>query len=162
MNHDWMERTLILIKPDAVARHLIGRIITRFEEKGLILLGLKIMRLSTEMAERHYAEHLGKEFYERLIKFITSGPVVALAIEGRDAIQVCRLLSGATNAREAQPGTIRGDFGMSNAHNLIHASDSAESAARELDIFFDKQEFVEGQMVDLGAVYDLSLVTNKS
>ncbi|MHC4884161.1 MAG: nucleoside-diphosphate kinase [Planctomycetota bacterium] len=151
-----MESTLIIIKPDAVQRHLIGRVLSRFEEKGLILTGMKLIHINLALAEKHYAEHVGKHFYNRLINFITSGPVVVLALSGVDVIQVCRNMVGSTCGRDAAPGTIRGDFGMSDAHNLIHASDSPASAEREIRRFFREEELIEGIQPDFGAVYDLS------
>ncbi|MFN5731590.1 MAG: nucleoside-diphosphate kinase [Planctomyces sp.] len=137
-----MERTLILIKPDAVQRRLIGRVITRIEDKGLSIIGLKLLQVTPEISRLHYAEHVSKSFYPELESFITSGPLVALAIEGPEAITVMRTLMGKTNAREAAPGTIRGDLGASRQMNLIHGSDSPESAQRELAIYFRADELV--------------------
>ncbi|MFY8057021.1 MAG: nucleoside-diphosphate kinase [Planctomycetaceae bacterium] len=137
-----MERTLILIKPDAVQRRLIGRVITRIEDKGLSIIGLKLLQVTPEISRLHYAEHVSKPFYPELESFITSGPLVALAIEGPEAITVMRTLMGKTNAREAAPGTIRGDLGASRQMNLIHGSDSPESAQRELAIYFRADELV--------------------
>ena len=137
-----LERTLILIKPDAVQRRLIGRVITRIEDKGLSIIGLKLLQVTPEISRLHYAEHVSKPFYPELESFITSGPLVALAIEGPEAITVMRTLMGKTNAREAAPGTIRGDLGASRQMNLIHGSDSPESAQRELAIYFRADELV--------------------
>lgn len=137
-----LERTLILIKPDAVQRRLIGRVITRIEDKGLSIIGLKLLQVTPEISRLHYAEHVSKSFYPELESFITSGPLVALAIEGPEAITVMRTLMGKTNAREAAPGTIRGDLGASRQMNLIHGSDSPESAQRELAIYFRADELV--------------------
>jgi nucleoside-diphosphate kinase len=134
------ETTLILVKPDGVRRHLIGEIVKRFEHKGLRIRGLKMMKMTEEMAAAHYAEHVSKPFYPELRDFIVSGPLVALAVEGPDAITLCRNLMGKTKAVEAQPGTIRGDFATTTGENLVHGSDSPESATRELGIFFKPEE----------------------
>ena len=131
-----MQTTLILLKPDALHRGLAGRIISRFEEKGLQLVGLKLMTMSQETAAAHYAEHVGKPFYDGLVGFMTASPLVALALRGPDAVSVARRMMGKTFGIEAEPGTIRGDFGCSKSYNLIHGSDSPESAERELGIFF--------------------------
>jgi nucleoside-diphosphate kinase len=138
-----MERTLILLKPDCVQRRLAGRVIARFEEKGLNIVAMKMMRVTPELAKRHYAEHVAKSWYPGLEAFITSGPIVALVAEGPEAIRVVREMVGATNGRNAAPGTIRGDHGMSRQMNLVHASDSPESAAREMPIFFRPDELCE-------------------
>lgn len=151
-----MERTLLLLKPDAVQRRLVGAILQRLERKGLDIVGLKMMRLTRAEAARHYAEHRGKEFYEPLVRFLASGPVVAVAVEGQDAVRVVRALVGATFSTDAAPGTIRGDFGMSRRFNLVHASDSPASARRELGLFFKRGELVRRRPVDAGWVYDLS------
>ncbi|HML20071.1 MAG TPA: nucleoside-diphosphate kinase [Aggregatilinea sp.] len=138
-----MERTLIIIKPDAVQRGLIGEIIRRFENRGLRIAGMKFMLVTREIAARHYAEHEGKGFYEGLIDYITSGPVVVMALEGKDAINIARNTIGKTKPVEAAPGTIRGDFGMEVGRNLVHGSDKPESAERELGIFFDAAELYD-------------------
>ena len=135
-----MERTLIILKPDAVQRGLIGTLIARIEQRGLRIAGLKMLWVSPELAERHYGEHRGNAFYEPLLRFITSAPVVALVIEGPQAISVMRMLMGKTDARQADPGTMRGDFGLSNRHNLVHGSDSPESAEREIALWFTPEE----------------------
>ncbi|GMV98464.1 MAG: nucleoside diphosphate kinase [Phycisphaerae bacterium] len=135
-----MERTLIILKPDCVQRRLIGRIIQRFEDKGLTVAGMKLMQISTELAERHYAPHQGKPFYPGLIEYITSGPVVVMVVAGPGAIAVSRKLMGRTFGFEADPGTIRGDFGVSKTYNLIHGSDSPESAAAEIALYFQPAE----------------------
>ena len=127
-----MERTLIILKPDAVARRLTGRIIQRFEDKGLVVAAMKMMRISRDLAERHYAPHKGKPFYPGLIDYITSGPVVVVVLRGQRAIGIARTLMGATFGYEAEPGTIRGDFSASRPYNLVHGSDSPESAASEI------------------------------
>ncbi|MEM9418112.1 MAG: nucleoside-diphosphate kinase [Planctomycetota bacterium] len=131
-----METTLIFLKPDAVQRGLIGSIVGRFEAKGLTFVGMKLMNVPKDLAEKHYAEHQGKPFYDGLIDFVTSSPVFVMAIRGVNAVVVCRTLIGATNGQKADPGTIRGDFGMSGGYNMIHGSDSLESAERELALWF--------------------------
>jgi nucleoside-diphosphate kinase len=131
-----MERTLVLVKPDGVQRGLIGEILARFERKGLKVVGLRMLEVSRQLAERHYAVHQGKHFYAGLVDFITSGPVAAIALEGPDAIATVRRLVGRTMPNEAEPGTIRGDLGISGLRNLIHASDAPETAAAELDLWF--------------------------
>jgi nucleoside-diphosphate kinase len=131
-----MERTLILVKPDAFARNLSGEIIARFERKGLTLAALKLETLSREIAEQHYAEHNGKPFFGELVEFITSGPLVAMVLEGESAVEAARQLIGATNPLQSSPGSIRGDFAISIGQNMVHGSDSAESAAREAHLFF--------------------------
>jgi nucleoside-diphosphate kinase len=131
-----MERTLILVKPDAFARNLTGEIIARFERKGLRLVGLQQLTMTRDVAERHYAEHEGKPFYEELVTFITSGPLVAMALEGDQAVAAARQVIGATNPIEASPGSIRGDYAIEVGQNMVHGSDSPESAVRELGLFF--------------------------
>ena len=131
-----MERTLVLVKPDGVQRGLVGEILARFERKGLKVVGLRMLDVSRPMAEQHYAVHAGKHFYDGLVEFITSGPVAAIALEGPDAIATVRRLVGKTMPNEAEPGTIRGDLGISGLRNLIHASDAPETAAVELDLWF--------------------------
>jgi len=131
-----MERTLVLVKPDGVQRGLVGEILARFERKGLKVVGLRMLDVSRPMAEQHYAVHAGKHFYDGLVEFITSGPVAAIALEGPDAIATVRRLVGKTVPNEAEPGTIRGDLGISGLRNLIHASDAPETATAELDLWF--------------------------
>jgi nucleoside-diphosphate kinase len=131
-----MDRTLILVKPDAFARSLTGEIIARFERKGLRILALRHMTVSVELAERHYAEHAEKPFFGELVQFITSGSIVAMVLEGVDAIRAARQVIGATDPLEAAPGSIRGDFAVEMGQNMVHGSDSAESAAREAALFF--------------------------
>lgn len=131
-----MERTLILVKPDAFARNLSGEIIARFERKGLRLVALQQMKISRELASQHYAEHDGKPFYEELVSFITSGPLVAMVLEGEQAIAAARQVIGATNPLEASPGSIRGDYAVAVGQNMVHGSDATESAAREVTLFF--------------------------
>ena len=141
-------RTLVLIKPDGVQRAKIGEIVKRFEDKGLKVVAMKLMIVSKEQAERHYAVHKGKPFYNSLIDYITSGPVVAMILEGKEAIEVTRKLVGATNGAKAEPGTIRGDFSLSIDFNLVHASDSENSASYEIPIFFNEKEIIEYKRVD--------------
>ncbi len=143
-----MERTLILLKPDAVQRRLIGPILERFERKGLKIAGMKLMQISGDLAATHYEAHQGKPFYDGLVSFMTSSPVVALALEGNKAISVCRKLMGATFGCDAEAGTIRGDFGISNGFNLVHGSDSPEAAERELSLFFDEGELLGYDLID--------------
>jgi nucleoside-diphosphate kinase len=136
-----VERTLLLVKPDGVQRGLVGEIVGRLERKGLKIVGLRMVKVPPDLAERHYAEHAGKPFYPGLVEHITGAPVVALALEGRSAISVVRLVIGATNPQTAAPGTIRGDLALALTPNLVHASDSPASAARELDLFFSDRMF---------------------
>jgi nucleoside-diphosphate kinase len=131
-----MERTLILVKPDAFARNLTGEIIARFERKGLRIVALQHMTMAAELAERHYAEHVGKPFFEELVAFITSGPLVAMVLEGDQAVTAARQVIGATNPLEAVPGSIRGDYAIAVGQNMVHGSDSSESADREVSLFF--------------------------
>jgi len=131
-----MERTLILLKPDAVQRGLVGQILNRFEQKGLKIVAMKLMQITPELAAKHYEAHKERKFYPGLVKFMTSSPVVALALEGIEAIKICRTLMGATFGADAAPGTIRGDYGVSRSYNLVHGSDSPDAAARELGLFF--------------------------
>ena len=149
-----METTLVFLKPDAVQRGLMGRIIARFEDKGLRIVATKLIHVSQEQAQQHYAEHEGKPFYPTLIEFVTSGPVLAMAIRGDDAVSVCRTLMGTTNGKEAAPGTIRGDFGMSPGYNLIHGSDSPESAKRELAMWFNQDELLDYERTEERWVYE--------
>lgn len=138
-----IERTLVLFKPDAVQRRLSGRILTRFEERGLKIIGMKMLQVTPELSKQHYAEHVEKPFYPQLEEFITAGPIVALALEGPGAIQTVRDMMGKTNCREAAPGTIRGDLGLSRQMNLVHGSDGPEAAQRELGIYFQSSELFE-------------------
>jgi nucleoside-diphosphate kinase len=137
------ERTLVLVKPDGVQRLLAGRIIARFEERGLKIVGLKLVQVDRELAERHYAVHREKPFFGGLVDFITSSPLVALALDGPNAIAVVRAMVGATRPHEAAPGTIRGDLALETAQNLIHASDGPETAATELDLWFRANELLD-------------------
>jgi len=136
------ERTLVLVKPDGVQRLLVGRILARYEERGLKLVGLKLMTVERDLAERHYAVHREKPFYTGLVDFITSGPLVAAVLEGPNAISIVRAMNGATRPHEAAPGSIRGDLAVETAQNLVHASDSAETAASELAMWFAPGELV--------------------
>ncbi len=142
-----MPRSLILLKPDAVERALVGTILSRFEQKGLKIVAMKLMRVTPELSKKHYAEHVSKPFYQGLEDFITASAIVALALEGPDVIKVVRDMLGATNGLAAAPGTIRGDFSSSRQMNLVHASDSPESAERELKLYFKPEDFVDYQPV---------------
>jgi len=133
-----VERTLVLIKPDGVRRKLVGEIIARFERKGLTIVAGEVRSLDVDTAQRHYAEHADKPFFGELVEFITGGPLAALVLEGPDAVKVVRTLMGTTNPVESAPGTIRGDFGILLTENLVHGSDSPESAAREIALFFPR------------------------
>ena len=144
-----MDRTLVLVKPDGVQRGLIGEIISRLERRGLKIVGMKLMQVSGELANRHYGEHEGKPFFAGLVGFITSGPIVAMAIEGNNVVGLVRTTVGATNPADSAPGTIRGDLGVDIGRNLIHGSDSDESAKRELSLFF-----TEGELLDYSRVTD--------
>jgi nucleoside-diphosphate kinase len=149
-----VERTLVLVKPDGVERGLVGRVLSRLEEKGLRIVGLKMLEMDRSWAEAHYAAHRGKHFYEALIRFVTSGPVAAAAVEGIDAVAVVRALLGATDCKKAAAGTIRGDFGMSARFNLVHASDSVETAREEIARFFAEKELLRQGMAPRAWVYD--------
>ncbi|MBB3109285.1 nucleoside-diphosphate kinase [Paenibacillus phyllosphaerae] len=138
-----MERTFLMVKPDGVQRGLIGEIVSRFERKGLQLAAAKFMRLTPELAEKHYAEHVGKPFYPPLVDFITSGPVFAMVWQGDNVIALTRAMIGKTNALEAAPGTIRSDYAVHTNFNLIHGSDSPESAEREIGIYFNQDELLD-------------------
>jgi len=143
-----IETTFVMVKPDGVQRRLVGEVIRRLEAKGLSLVGMKLTQLTRDLAETHYAEHAGKAFYEDLLDFVTSGPVVMLAVQGLDAIQRVRDLMGATTPDKALPGTIRGDFALSGQKNLVHGSDSPESAQRELALFFPAGELLDFALCD--------------
>jgi nucleoside-diphosphate kinase len=138
-----IERTLVLVKPDGVQRLLAGRILARYEERGLKLVALKLMRVDRDLAERHYAIHREKPFFKGLVDFITSGPLVAAVLEGPNAIAVVRTMNGATRPHEAEPGSIRGDFAVETAQNLVHASDGAETATAEIELWFEAGELLE-------------------
>jgi nucleoside-diphosphate kinase len=151
-----MERTLIILKPDAVQRGLIGEIITRFEKKGLQIVGAKFTQIARSLAETHYEAHKSRPFYAGLVDFMTSSPVLILALQGKDAVNISRKLMGATFGSKAEPGTIRGDYGVSNSYNLVHGSDSLESAARELGLFFKPEELLEWKPAVQVWVYDFA------
>ena len=140
-----METTLVLVKPDAVQRGFVGNILNRIENKGLSIVGMKLVKINREMADRHYAEHIGKPFFDGLVMFITSSPVVAVAVRGENAVGVVRVLMGETDPKTASPGTVRGELGLSIGMNLIHGSDSIESAERELEIYFESSEIIDYQ-----------------
>ncbi len=144
---DSLQRTLVLLKPDAVERRLIGQLIARFENKGLNVVAMKMLRVTPDLAKQHYAEHVEKPFYPSLESFITSAPIVALAIDGLDVIKVVRDMLGATNGLSAAAGTIRGDYSSSRQMNLVHASDGPEASARELALYFDKNEICDYEPV---------------
>src|ERR1700710_381869 len=150
-----MERTLIIFKPDAVQRGLCGEILTRFEKKGLQIVGMKLMQIPQQLAERHYEPHRGKPFYPGLVKFMTSSPVVVLVLAGKDGVAISRKLMGATFGSKAEPGTIRGDFGVSNSFNLIHGSDSPENAQREIGLFFKPEEVIGWTPAIQTWIYDM-------
>ena len=151
-----VETTLIILKPDAVQRGLMGRIISRFEDAGLRIVGARLLWLTRPLAERLYEPHVGKPFYEGLLGFMTASPVLVLAVRGVGALAICRKLMGATFGAQASPGTIRGDFGISNSFNLVHGSDSPASAQRELAIFFETGDLVEYERAVEHWVYDSS------
>ncbi len=144
-----MERTFLMVKPDGVQRNLVGEIVARFEKKGFQLVGGKLMSISRDLAEEHYGEHKERPFFGELVDFITSGPVFAMVWEGENVISTARVMMGSTNPKDAAPGTIRGDFGITVGKNVIHGSDSPTSAAREIGIFFNENELVEyGKLVN--------------
>jgi nucleoside-diphosphate kinase len=151
-----MEQTLIILKPDAVQRGLMGRILSRFEDKGLKVVGSKFTQISADVAATHYADHKERPFYAGLVDFMTKSPVLVLALEGVGAIAICRSMMGATFGSQAASGTIRGDFGVSNSFNLIHGSDSPEAASKELALFFNDGEIIAWDRANEGWVYDLS------
>ena len=151
-----MEKTLIILKPDAVQRRLLGKIITRFEEKGFRILGLKMIQISEALARKHYGVHEGKDFFEPLVRYTTSAPVIVMVLKGKNAIEITRKMMGATFGSKAEPGTIRGDYAVSNRFNLIHGSDSPASAEKEIGIFFKKEELFEYNPTDIQWVYDMS------
>ena len=138
-----MQKTLVLLKPDAVERGLVGEVMSRLERKGLRFAAIKLMRVTEELAHRHYGEHVGKPFFEGLVGFITSSPIVAMVLEGENAVTVVRGVMGATNPQDAAPGTVRGDLAMTVGPNLVHGSDSDESAAREIALFFSPEEVLD-------------------
>ena len=135
-----MERSLVLIKPDAIQRALAGQIISRLERKGLKIVAMKMLRMDNTLAQRHYAIHKGKVFFDDLVNFITSGPVIAIILQDKNAVQIIRQMMGETNPAKAHGGTIRGDFGIDIGHNLVHGSDSLENASKEIDLFFSAED----------------------
>lgn len=143
-----MERTFLMIKPDGVQRGLIGEIIKRFEMRGIKIVAMKMIHVSKELAEKHYEEHIGKKFYEKLVNYITMGPSVAMVIEGKNVIEMVREMVGKTDPQAAKTGTIRGDFAQEIGRNIVHASDSKNSAKREISLFFNNDDFVEYEKVD--------------
>jgi len=151
-----MEKTLIILKPDALQRGLAGRIISRFEAKGFQMLALKTMQISRDLAERHYGVHKDKPFYPRLLQYITSSPVIVMVLQARNAIAVSRKMMGATFGSNAEPGTIRGDFGLSNSFNLIHGSDAPETAEFEIGLYFKPDELLAYERANERWVYDFS------
>ena len=138
-----MQRSLVLLKPDTVQRGLVGEVVSRLERRGLKIVAMKLMTISRELANRHYDAHVGKPFFEGLVSFITSGPVVAMVLEGEDTVSLVRATMGATDPRDSGPGTVRGDLAISIGRNLIHGSDSEEAAVREIDLFFSADELVD-------------------
>lgn len=148
-----MERTFLMIKPDGVQRNLIGPIVARLENKGFKIVGAKLMQVSEDLAKTHYGEHADKPFFGELVDFITSGPVFAMVLEGENIIKTARLVVGSTNPQEATPGTIRGDFGLTVGKNIIHGSDSLESADREINLFFDQSELVDYSLINKDWIY---------
>lgn len=148
-----MEKTFIMVKPDGVQRNVVGEIVRRFEQKGFKLAGAKLMQVSNELAENHYGEHKERPFFGELVDFITSGPVFAMVWEGEEVITTARTMIGATNPAEANPGSIRGDFGVTVGKNIIHGSDSSESAEREINLFFNKDELVAYDKQDHSWIY---------
>lgn len=148
-----MEQTFLMIKPDGVQRNLIGSIVERLENKGFKIVGAKLMQVSDDLAKTHYKEHEDKPFYGELVDFITSGPVLAMVLEGESVIPTARLIVGSTNPQEAAPGTIRGDYGLTVAKNIIHGSDSEESAEREISLFFDEDEIIDYNLSNSKWIY---------
>ncbi len=151
-----IEKTLVFLKPDAVQRRLVGEIIRRFERKGFQILGLKMTQLSEAFVREHYAAHIGKDFYEPLVRYVAGGPVVVMILEGKDAVRVVRAMMGETFGSDSPPGTIRGDFALSNRYNLVHGSDSRESATEEIARFFRADELVSHPPGSLQWLYDMT------
>lgn len=149
-----IQKSFVMMKPDAVSRRLMGKILSRFEEKGLQIIAVKLMQIDEELAKTHYGEHADKPFFEDLVTYITSSPSLAMVIKGEDAISTIRKMVGATNPLEADLGTIRGDFAMDTGRNIIHASDSPESAEREINLFFDESEICDYSIVDNIWIYE--------
>jgi nucleoside-diphosphate kinase len=149
-----MDRTFIMIKPDGVQRGLVGDVVARFERRGLKVVGLKMLMVSEKLAKEHYAEHAAKPFFPSLVSFIRSGPVVAMVIEGKDVVPIVRSMVGATSPRNASPGTIRGDLALDTGRNVIHASDSPDSAKREISLYFDNSEIAAYKRIDEQWLYE--------
>ena len=149
-----IQKSFVMMKPDAVQRRLMGKILSRFEEKGLQIVAVKLMQIDEELAKTHYGEHAEKPFFPSLVEYITSSPSLAMVIEGEEAITTIRKLVGATNPLEADLGTIRGDYGMDTGRNIIHASDSPTSAEREIGLFFNEDEICDYQIVDNDLIYE--------
>lgn len=149
-----IQKSFVMMKPDAVSRRLMGKILSRFEEKGLQVIAVKLMQIDEELAKTHYGEHADKPFFEDLVTYITSSPSLAMVIKGEDAISTIRKMVGATNPLEADLGTIRGDFAMDTGRNIIHASDSPESTEREINLFFDENEICDYSIVDNIWIYE--------
>ena len=149
-----IQKSFVMMKPDAVQRRLMGKILSRFEEKGLQIVAVKLMQIDEELAKTHYGEHAEKPFFPGLVEYITSSPALAMVIEGEEAITTIRQLVGATNPLEADLGTIRGDYGMDTGRNIIHASDSPASAEREIGLFFNEDEICDYQIVDNDLIYE--------
>jgi len=149
-----MERTYIMIKPDGVKRGLVGEILARFEKKGIKVVGLKLMQISRETAENHYGEHKERPFFSPLVDYITSGPVAAMVLEGKNVVKIARDMMGATNPAEASPGSIRATYAMEIGRNVIHGSDSAASAEREIGIFFKPEELVDYNKPEVALIYE--------
>jgi nucleoside-diphosphate kinase len=150
-----MEKSFVMMKPDAVQRRLMGKVLSKFEEKGLQIVAAKLMHISEDLAKEHYGEHNEKPFFNGLVEYITSSAVLAMVIQGDDCISLIRKMVGATNPKEADLGTIRGDFAIDTGRNIIHASDSPKSAEREIALFFDEAEIIEYDMPDTGLIYEL-------
>lgn len=149
-----MEKTFVMVKPDGVHRGLVGRIVQRFEDRGVRIVAMKMMRIPRELAERHYGEHEGKAFYEPLLSYITSGPVVCMVLEGENCVAAARAMMGKTNPQDAAPGTIRGDFSQVTGRNIVHGSDSPESAKREIKLFFNEYEVQKYEKADEAWLYE--------
>lgn len=156
MGQKMIEKSFIMLKPDAVLRRLMGDIISRFEERGLKIIAAKMINISEKLAEEHYAEHKEKPFFSSLVEYITSAPTLAMVIEGEDCIRLIRKMVGATNPKEAELGTIRGDYAIETGRNIIHASDSPESAKREIPLFFNDSEILKYEMPDEDLIYEES------
>jgi len=149
-----LERTYVMVKPDGVQRGLISEVVSRFEKRGLKIVGMKMLQIPRELAEEHYGEHKGKPFFEALVGYITSSPVVAMVLEGKNAVAAARDMMGATDPQKANPGTIRGDFGLDIGRNVVHGSDSTASAEREINLFFKPEELVEYKLENERWIYE--------